>query len=97
MADREQNRLSARTVRYARVGTGVGMIAARLAASRFFGMGFDRAENAAALGAALGGLKGPIMKVAQLIATSPEAIPPEYTEELAKLQSEAPPAGARSF
>ena len=93
MADREQNRLSARTVRYARVGTGVGMIAARLAASRFFGMGFDRAENAAALGAALGGVKGPIMKVAQLIATIPEAIPPEYTEELAKLQSEAPPMG----
>ena len=93
MADTEQNRLSARAVRYARVGTGVGMIAARLAASRFFGMGLDRAENAAALGAALGGLKGPIMKVAQLLATIPEAIPPEYTEELAKLQSEAPPMG----
>ena len=43
--------------------------------------------------AALGGLKGPIMKVAQLIATIPEAMPPEYTEELAKLQSEAPPMG----
>ena len=33
------------------------------------------------------------MKVAQLLATIPEAIPPEYTEELAKLQSEAPPMG----
>ena len=75
MTDTEQNRLSARAVRYARVGTNVGVIAARIAASRFFGLGVDRAENAAALGAALGGLKGPIMKVAQLIATIPEAIP----------------------
>jgi predicted unusual protein kinase regulating ubiquinone biosynthesis (AarF/ABC1/UbiB family) len=91
--DREANRFTARAARYARVGTNVGGIAARMAAARFFGMGLDRAENAAALGAALGGLKGPIMKVAQLLATIPEAIPPEYTIELAKLQSEAPPMG----
>ena len=39
MADTEQNRLSARAVRYARVGTNVGVIAARIAASRFFGLG----------------------------------------------------------
>ncbi|MGE3870106.1 MAG: ABC1 kinase family protein [Pseudorhodoplanes sp.] len=91
--DREANRLSARALRYARVGTNVGGIAARMAAQRFLGLGSDRAENAAALGAALGGLKGPIMKVAQLLATIPEAIPPEYTVELAKLQSQAPPMG----
>jgi len=91
--DDEANRFSARAVRYARVGTNVGVIAARLAAARFLGFGLDRAENAAALGAALGGLKGPIMKVAQLLSTIPEAIPPEYTTELAKLQSEAPPMG----
>lgn len=91
--DREANRLSARALRYARVGTNVGGVAARMAAQRFFGLGSDRAENAAALGAALGGLKGPIMKVAQLLATIPEAIPPEYTIELAKLQSQAPPMG----
>lgn len=93
MTDSERNRFSARAARYARVGTNVGAVAARLAAARFFGMGFDRGESAAALGAALGGLKGPIMKVAQLLATIPEAIPPEYTAELAKLQSEAPPMG----
>ena len=79
--DDEANRFSARAVRYARVGTNVGVIAARLAAARFLGFGLDRAENAAALGAALGGLKGPIMKVAQLLSTIPEAIPPEYTAE----------------
>jgi predicted unusual protein kinase regulating ubiquinone biosynthesis (AarF/ABC1/UbiB family) len=91
--DREANRFSARAARYARVGTNVGGVAARIAGARFLGLGFDRAKNAAVLGAALGGLKGPIMKVAQLLATIPEAIPPEYTIELAKLQSEAPPMG----
>ena len=52
------------------------------------------ASNAAALAQALGGLKGPIMKVAQLLATIPDVLPPEYAAELQKLQSEAPPMGA---
>ena len=33
------------------------------------------------------------MKVAQLMATIPDLLPPEYVEELQKLQSEAPPMG----
>jgi predicted unusual protein kinase regulating ubiquinone biosynthesis (AarF/ABC1/UbiB family) len=33
------------------------------------------------------------MKVAQLLATIPDALPPEYAAELSKLQSEAPPMG----
>jgi predicted unusual protein kinase regulating ubiquinone biosynthesis (AarF/ABC1/UbiB family) len=33
------------------------------------------------------------MKVAQLMATIPDALPPEYAAELAKLQSQAPPMG----
>jgi predicted unusual protein kinase regulating ubiquinone biosynthesis (AarF/ABC1/UbiB family) len=93
MSDSEANRFSARARRYARVGTQVGGVAARIAGARFLGMGLDRNRNAAELAAALGGLKGPIMKVAQLMATIPEALPPEYTAELAKLQSEAPPMG----
>jgi predicted unusual protein kinase regulating ubiquinone biosynthesis (AarF/ABC1/UbiB family) len=93
MADTERNRLSARARRYARVGANVGGVAARLAGARFFGLGLDRAKNAAELAAALGGLKGPIMKVAQLLATIPEALPPEYIDQLTKLQSEAPPMG----
>jgi predicted unusual protein kinase regulating ubiquinone biosynthesis (AarF/ABC1/UbiB family) len=93
MSDSERNRLSARAARYARVGANVGGIAARFAGARLLGLGLDRAKNAAELMAALGGLKGPIMKVAQLLATIPDALPPEYAEELAKLQSEAPPMG----
>ena len=93
MSDSERNRFSARAARYARVGTNVGGIAARVAANRVFGLRLDRARNAAELTAALGGLKGPIMKVAQLLATIPDALPAEYAVELAKLQSEAPPMG----
>ena len=64
-----------------------------MAGARFLGIDLDRAKNAAELAAALGGLKGPIMKVAQLLATIPEALPPEYITELTKLQSQAPPMG----
>ena len=93
MDDSERNRFSARAARYARVGTNVGGVAARVAANRVFGLRLDRAKNATELTAALGGLKGPIMKVAQLLATIPDALPAEYAVELAKLQSEAPPMG----
>src|SRR6188508_91227 len=92
-SDRERNRLTARARRYASVGRNVGGVAARMAGARFLGMDIDRARNAADLAAALGGLKGPIMKVAQLLATIPEALPPEYANELIKLQSQAPPMG----
>src|SRR4249920_298303 len=91
--DRERNRFTARARRYAKVGTQLSGTAARFAGARFFGVPLDRAANALELAAALGGLKGPIMKVAQLLATIPDALPPEYANELMKLQSEAPPMG----
>src|SRR6266581_2219421 len=93
MTDREANRFSARAARYARVGTNMSGVAARIAGARLFGIALDRGKNAIELAAALGGLKGPIMKVAQLMATIPDALPPEYAAELIKLQSEAPPMG----
>ena len=91
--DREKNRFSARAARYARVGAGVGGVAARFAGARLLGSGPNRAGEASALAAALGSLKGPLMKVAQLMATIPDLLPPEYAAELQKLQSEAPPMG----
>ena len=91
--DREKNRFSARARRYAKVGTNVGGVAARVATARVLGRKQDHPRNALDLAAALGGLKGPIMKVAQLLATIPDAVPPEYAGELMKLQSEAPPMG----
>src|SRR5256884_3248567 len=93
ITDREANRFSARAARYARVGANMSGVAARLAGARFLGLALDRGQNAAELAAALGGLKGPIMKVAQLMATIPDALPAEYAAELMKLQSEAPPMG----
>ena len=91
--DSERNRFSARARRYASVGTKVGGVAARIAGQRLVGAQGGREGNAAALASALGGLKGPIMKVAQLLATIPDAVPPEYASELMKLQSQAPPMG----
>src|SRR6266704_6884812 len=93
MIDREANRFSARAARYARVGTNMSGVAARIAGARLFGIALDRGKNAIDLAAALGGLKGPIMKVAQLMATIPDALPPEYAAELTRLQSDAPPMG----
>src|SRR6201982_543157 len=93
MTDREANRFSARAARYARVGANMSGVAARLAGARLFGLTLDRSQNALELANALGGLKGPIMKVAQLMATIPDALPQEYASELMKLQSEAPPMG----
>ena len=79
--DREKNRLSARAARYARVGANVGGVAARYAGRRLLGGEPDRAGEASALSSALGRLKGPLMKVAQLMATIPDLLPAEYAAE----------------
>jgi predicted unusual protein kinase regulating ubiquinone biosynthesis (AarF/ABC1/UbiB family) len=89
----DQNSLTGRVRRYAQVGTAVGGLAARLAGERFLGIEIDRGRHAAELRAALGGLKGPLMKVAQILSTIPEALPQEYVQELAQLQANAPAMG----
>jgi predicted unusual protein kinase regulating ubiquinone biosynthesis (AarF/ABC1/UbiB family) len=89
----EENSLGGRVRRYARVSTAVGGIAALLAGERYLGMRLDRGRHAADLKAALGGIKGPLMKVAQLLATIPDALPTEYVNELVQLQADAPSMG----
>ena len=91
--DGEANRLSRRLMRYAQVGTNVGSVAAGLGVRYLLGMGLENGKNATALATALGGLKGPLMKVAQLLSSIPDVLPPEYAEELAKLQTQAPAMG----
>lgn len=67
--------------------------AARVGVQMGAGALFKNKQNASILRAALGGLKGPLMKVAQIVATIPDLLPPEYAAELATLQSDAPSMG----
>ena len=89
----EDDRLSQRIKRYAKVSTAVGGLAARVAGDRVLGRQPDRQRNAQELRRALGGLKGPLMKVAQIMSTIPDALPREYVAELAQLQANAPAMG----
>lgn len=89
----EENTFSGRLSRYARVSTSMGGLAARLAGERYLGMKVERGKHANDLKEALGGLRGPLVKVAQMLATIPEALPKEYVSELQQLQANAPPMG----
>ena len=90
--DRERQ-FGGRLRRYAQVTSTMGGLAARVAGERYLGFDIDRGKHAADLRKALGGLKGPIMKVAQILSTIPDALPPEYADELASLQADAPAMG----
>ncbi|MGD1015632.1 MAG: AarF/ABC1/UbiB kinase family protein [Roseiarcus sp.] len=90
--DDESDRFAARARRYANLGVNAGAFAARVGAGRL--IGGERGGSARALTEALGSLKGPLMKVAQMMATIPEALPADYASELISLQSQAPPMGA---
>lgn len=92
-APNEENRFGGRVRRYARVGASASKLAARLATGKVFGGEIDHAKYAAELTSALGGLKGPLMKVAQILSSIPDALPKEYTEALASLQADAPSMG----
>ncbi|MBM3542052.1 MAG: AarF/ABC1/UbiB kinase family protein [Alphaproteobacteria bacterium] len=82
-----------RVRRYAQVTGAVGGLAARLAGARYLGTALDQPKHAADLRAALGGLKGPLMKVVQFLSTIPDALPQDYVRELGELQSNAPSMG----
>jgi predicted unusual protein kinase regulating ubiquinone biosynthesis (AarF/ABC1/UbiB family) len=89
----DEDTLGGRVRRYARVGSAMAGLGARLAGERYLGLAIDRERHAADLKAALGGIKGPLMKVAQLLATIPDALPDEYVRELIQLQANAPAMG----
>ena len=89
----DDDTFTGRVRRYAQVSTAMGGLAARLAGERYLGLPLDRGRHAAELKTVLGGIKGPLMKVAQLLATIPEALPKEYVEELVQLQANAPAMG----
>jgi predicted unusual protein kinase regulating ubiquinone biosynthesis (AarF/ABC1/UbiB family) len=93
MKDSDSKSIIKQVQRYAKVGGVVGKLATKLASQKYLGVKLNKNKHAAEIRAALGSLKGPLMKVAQLSATIPDLLPPEYVEELMHLQSNAPPMG----
>lgn len=89
----ENSRFTGRLGRYARVTTAMTGLATKLAGEKFLGIKIERDQHAKQLTEALGNLKGPLMKVGQILSTIPEAVPAEYARELQQLQSDAPPMG----
>ena len=85
------NKFSKRFKRYTDLGTSAGSLAVKFLGTKILGK--EKSKNAENLGYVLGNLKGPIMKIAQLASTVPDLLPPEYSQELTKLQSNAPPMG----
>jgi predicted unusual protein kinase regulating ubiquinone biosynthesis (AarF/ABC1/UbiB family) len=92
MAEREGN-IFGEFRRFVSTSGAVGGIAARITGERVFGIKTNQAKHAEDLKSILGGLKGPMMKVAQFLSTVPDALPPEYAAQLAELQANAPPMG----
>jgi len=86
--------LGRRLGRFARVSAGLSGVAARGAGRALAGGRMLSAENAADLTRVLGTLRGPVMKVAQFVATVPGVLPPEVAAPLLTLQTNAPPMGA---
>lgn len=93
---KDNSSLPKRMTRYAKVSTAMAGVGARVAGQKLLGIkpsDENRQKQAERLRAALGGLKGPLMKVAQILSTIPDAVPKEYAMELAQLQSDAPSMG----
>ncbi len=85
--------MGGKIARYGKVSTTMAGLAARMAGEKYLGLKIGREDHAQDLLAALGHLKGPLMKIGQILATVPEALPPEYARAFQELQSNAPPMG----
>ncbi|MBY0501247.1 MAG: AarF/ABC1/UbiB kinase family protein [Alphaproteobacteria bacterium] len=88
-----EDSFSGRLKRYTNVASAVGGLMTRLFGDRYLGMTLDGPQHAEDLKETLGHLKGPLMKIAQILATVPDMLPPEYAAAFLELQSNAPPMG----
>lgn len=88
-----EKRIGNQIKRYGSVSTTMAGLAARMAGEKFLGIKIERGKHAEDLMLAIGSLKGPLMKVGQILSTIPEALPPEYAKAMQQLQSNAPPMG----
>lgn len=91
--DPERDRLGARLGRIASVGANLAGAGVAAGAAKLFGGDEADRQIAQALKLALGRSKGPLMKVAQMMATIPDLLPPDLAEAFAELQTNAPPMG----
>ncbi len=91
--DPERNRFSGRLARTARVGANLSGAGLAYATGSLLGGSEADSRIAKAFAQALGQSKGPLMKVAQMVSTIPDFLPPEYAREFAQLQAQAPPMG----
>lgn len=81
-----------RAKRHVHVSGAVGHAGYRYGLQRLKG-GAPSVDHAQELLNTLGALKGPVMKVAQMLSSIPDALPPEYSRVLSQLQAHAPPMG----
>jgi predicted unusual protein kinase regulating ubiquinone biosynthesis (AarF/ABC1/UbiB family) len=93
MSPDEKNSLKKRVGRYAEVTSTVLRVGAETSARSLLQKPLDNAGKAEILRRAMGGLKGPIMKIAQILGTIPDLVPKEYADAFAELQANAPPMG----
>ncbi len=91
MSLNDKNTLGKRALRSARTSGSMANLALKLASEKYLGRDIERTDHAAKLVQSLGNLKGPLMKVGQILATIPQALPKEYAEEFRQLQCNAPP------
>ena len=89
----DKDKFSKRAGRYIQLTGQVGGLLAKLGANRFLGLNIDKKKHALNLKKDLGEVKGPFMKIAQLVSMIPDALPIEYSNQLMQLQSHAPSMG----
>ncbi len=69
----------------------MGNLGMRVLVNQLMGVPIDHTVHAHAVKDALGTLKGPMMKIAQMLASIPGAVPEEYVDAFRELQASAPP------
>ena len=88
-----ENTLGGRLKRYTQVSAKTGGFATKFFLNKYLAGEQHNPEMAKALTNVLGDLKGPFLKVAQILSTIPDMLPPEYVQELSRLQAHAPSMG----
>ncbi|USO01798.1 MAG: AarF/ABC1/UbiB kinase family protein [Alphaproteobacteria bacterium] len=76
------------------LGPSLGNLAMRAFLENYLGIPANHIHHAEAIKKALGSLKGPIMKIAQMLASIPGAVPDEYRDSFRELQTNAPAMSA---